>query len=90
MEKLVRKQVYLTRSQAARAGRRARAEGVAEAEIIRRALDAGLDRMEEPEAARRDQALLRVLALASAVASRGSVPGGRRWTRDELYDRGSR
>ncbi len=90
MSRLVRKQVYLAPKQVKRITRRARAEGVAEAEIIRRALDAGLDQLDESPSDRRDRAFARLIDFANSVALRGDVAGGRRWTREELYQRGAR
>jgi hypothetical protein len=90
MQRLIRKQVYLQAIQAQRVRRRARAEKVAEAEIIRRALDAGLDRLDETADDQRARAFARLIEFATEVGERGLVAGGRRWTRDEIYERGSR
>jgi hypothetical protein len=88
----VRKQVYLDASQERRIKRRAEAEGVPDAVVIRRALDAGLDRLadlQRPELTAtscRD----RVLDTIDRMIAAGPVAGRRRWRRDEIYDRDGR
>jgi len=73
MGRMVRKQLYLTTDEARRVTRRARAEGVAEADVIRRALDLGLDRLEQSPADRREAAITRLLARARAMAAQSPV-----------------
>ncbi|MBN1960674.1 MAG: hypothetical protein JW841_06985 [Deltaproteobacteria bacterium] len=90
MQRLLRKQVYLTAKQAKRINRRAKIDAVAEAQIIRLALDYGLDILETSQDEQRQRAYARLIAFSNEVAARGPVVGGRSWTRDELYDRGLR
>jgi hypothetical protein len=89
MSKLVRKQVYLEVSQDRRVKRRAKAEGIAEAEVIRRAIDLGLDRLGAETLAARGSGRA-FFQLVDRLIAEGPLPGGRRWTRDELYDRSRR
>jgi len=66
--------------------RYARQTGVTEAEIIRRALDAEVQRLEsskEREGAWREES-----AFINEWMSKGPVAGRRRWRREDLYDRG--
>jgi hypothetical protein len=86
MPRFVRKQIYLEASQERRAKRRAKVEGVPEAEVIRRALELGLDRLgtESFQVSRGGRAFFH---LVDRLIRKGPVRGGRRWARDELYDR---
>ncbi len=88
MSKLIRKQVYIEPSQDRRIKRKAREEGIPEAEIVRRALDLGLVRLPvAPRVVRLDEEAS-FFDLIDRLIEQGPVPGGRRWSRDELYDRG--
>lgn len=86
MHKLTRKQVYLAPVQAKRVKRRAKEEGVAEAEIIRRALELGLNQLDEALDATQRKARKSILAAIDARTASGVSEVGRSWTRDELYD----
>lgn len=83
----VRKQVYLEDAQERRLKRRARAEGVPEAEIIRRAIDLGLERLAGPATSGTKAGREGFFKLVRKLIEQGAVPGRRRWTREELYDR---
>jgi hypothetical protein len=84
---LVRKQVYLHPSQEARIKRWAQAEGVAEAEIIRRTIDLGLAQLAEQGGKRSKDAALELLACIDSLIEEGPVAGQRTWSREDLYDR---
>lgn len=85
MGRMVRKQMYIRASQDAALKRLAAQAGVSEAEIVREAIDrqAGALRAAKrtPSRWRRQAAYIRRLL------EMGSVPGGRRWQRDDLHDR---
>ncbi len=87
MSKLVRKQVYIASSQERRVKRRAKEEGVPEAEIVRRALDLGLERLSASSAPNRAAGKDSFFDLIDHLIRQGSVPGGRRWSREEIHDR---
>jgi hypothetical protein len=84
MTTMVRKQVYIESEQEAQLKRRAAETGMSEAEIIRQALDWWLK--DETRRLRAKQAWERARALMEERYTRGPAPGGRTWTRDELYD----
>ena len=81
----VRKQFYLDAEQAARLKRLATSNGIAEAELIRRALVAylswSLQHELDPSAWEKEKQFI------EGWIAQGPVSGGRTWTRDELYDR---
>ena len=83
--RMVRKQVYIEPHQEAMLKRLAREAGVAEAEVIRKAIDqqAGslLTRRRDLAAWQQERDLIRQLI------ERGPVPGKRRWRREELHER---
>ncbi len=91
MARKVRKQVYIEPGQEQRLKRVAKRTGVPEAEIIRQALEVELraparsfpiaDRLEAWQAER---------AFIRRLIEKGSVPGGRTWRREDLYDRSQR
>jgi hypothetical protein len=81
---MVRKQVYIEPRQDELLKKWAEETGKSEAEIVREALDrwmASEERRRESEAAWKE-----VLAFAEERAAYGPVPGGRTWTREELYE----
>jgi hypothetical protein len=86
MAQMIRKQVYIEPRQDAVLKRLARTRGVTEAEIIRRAIDreagapATLAGQPDTEAWEEARAFIR------SLIDRGPVPGGRRWSREELYE----
>ncbi|MEW6540409.1 MAG: CopG family transcriptional regulator [Bacillota bacterium] len=80
---MIRKQLYIEPRQVALLKKRARAEGVSEAELVRRALDAHLSQVAtrpDPAAWEREKAFL----TGRREAGRG---GRRNWRREDLYDR---
>jgi hypothetical protein len=84
MPEMVRKQVYIEQRQERLLKERAKKYGVTEAELIRRAIDRGLERaasgVPDPEAWKKVEAFI-------ARHRRQRVPQRRRaWTRDDLYD----
>ncbi len=80
----VRKQIYIEPEQEERLKRRSAAMGVAEAEIIRQALDRELGRLRR----RNNLSVWEAeLAFIQELMSRGVVEGGRTWRREDLYDR---
>lgn len=87
MARMTRKQLYLTPEQARRVNRRAHAEGVPEADVIRRALDAGLAVLERSPEERREAAFARLLARARAMAAQSPVAAARPVTRAALHAR---
>jgi hypothetical protein len=85
MSTKVRKQVYIEPDQEERLKRLAAETGVAEAEIIRQALDRQLVSI---RVARRDPvAWAAELEFMRQRAARAAEPGRRTWTREDLYDR---
>jgi len=80
---MIRKQLYIEPHQDALLKKRARLEGVTEAELVRRALEAHLGRVsarKDPAAWEKEKAF---------IASRRGAGRGRRrsWRREDLYDR---
>jgi len=84
MEEMIRKQVYIEPRQERLLKERARRYRVTEADLIRQAIDRGLERtalsIPDPEAWK---------AFKRRIASKKGDPvrSVRRWTRDELYTR---
>lgn len=86
MAKMVRKQLYLEPRHDKLVKERARRYKVTEAEVIRRALDRGLEALSAPDPdAWRE--IVRYVQRYRTPLPRARRRGGRRWTRDELYDR---
>lgn len=84
MTPMVRKQVYIEPRQDELLKQWAEETGRSEAEIVRQALDHWLEserRHREAEAAWEEER-----AFIEARAAQGPVPGGRTWTREELYE----
>ena len=84
MTTMVRKQVYIEPRQDELLKKWAKKTGKSEAEIVRQALDRWLaseERRREAQAAWEE-----VVDFAEEWAARGPVPGGRTWTREELYE----
>jgi predicted DNA-binding protein len=80
----VRKQVYIEPRQDELLKHWAEETGKSEAEIVREALDrwmASEARRREAEAAWEE-----VVDFAEERAAEGAIPGGRTWTREELYE----
>lgn len=84
MAAMVRKQIYIEQRQEKALKQRARELGLSEAEIIRRALQVAL-RSGTPAFIPDPAAWDRLKADIEAWAAQGPVPGGRTWTREDLY-----
>ena len=86
MAQMIRKQIYIQKSQEDRLKKVAEARGVSEAEIIRRALDVELKRVGY-RLAYDDQAMKRLLQAMRDMDKKPPVPQKKRdWTREELYE----
>lgn len=86
MKQMVRKQIYIQKSQEERLKRVAKARGVSEAEIIRRALENELKRAGYRLAYDND-AMKRLYKLMRDQDKRPPVPRKKRdWTREDLYE----
>jgi hypothetical protein len=85
MTKMVRKQVYIEPRQEALLKRLARETGAKEAEIIRQAIDRQAQTFLFP---RRDlSAWQEEREFINRLIQQGPLPGGRRWRREDLYER---
>ena len=84
MTTMVRKQVYIEPRQDKLLKAWADKTGKTEAEIVRVALDHWLE--SEKQRREADAAWEDVRAFAEQWAAQGPVPGGRTWTREELYE----
>jgi hypothetical protein len=86
MTEMVRKQIYIPKRQQVQVKRAAKAQGLSEAEFIRRAIDqqlSGGTKGLPPDTDGWDRAV----AFMRALTALGPLPKrGRRWTRDELYE----
>lgn len=81
----VRKQIYIDPGQEKLLKQLTRDTGLAEAEIIRQAIDRQIGPLEQP---RRDLAAWdRERAFIAQLIERGPVSGGRSWKREDLYER---
>ncbi len=85
MATMVRKQFYIEPRQDRMLKRFARKTGVTEAQIIRRALDAEVQRLESGEAG--PKAWQESREFIREWMKQGPVSSGRRWRREDLYDR---
>ena len=86
MSQMVRKQIYIQKSQEERLKRIAEARGVSEAEIIRRALEVELKYAGFRMAYDRE-AMNRIIAFWEELDNRGAVePRIRDWKREDLYE----
>ena len=89
MAQMIRKQVYLETRQDRMLKRRARQQGVTEAEIIRKALDAAAagGNVARGRTGPDPDAALRALAFMRSLAARRSKgKRGRDWSRADLYE----
>jgi alpha-glucuronidase len=84
MTTMVRKQVYIEPRQDEMLKKWAEETGKAEAEIFRQALDRWI--ASEQQRREAQAAWEQVLAFVEERAAQGPVPGGRTWTREELYE----
>jgi hypothetical protein len=83
----VRKQIYIDPGQETLLKQLTQDTGLAEAEIIRQAIDRQI-RPFELEQPRRDLAAWdRERAFIAQLIERGPVPGERAWKREDLYER---
>jgi hypothetical protein len=86
MKQMIRKQIYIQKSQEERLKRVAEARGVSEAEIIRRALDNELKRAGYRLAYDAD-AMQRLYKAMVDQDKKPPVPQKKRdWTREDLYE----
>ncbi|MEW6401688.1 MAG: CopG family transcriptional regulator [Chloroflexota bacterium] len=87
MSQMVRKQIYIQKSQEERLKKVAEARGVSEAEIIRRALENELRLQSVYRPAYDQQAMKRIVAFWEEMDKRGPVePRLRDWKREDLYE----
>jgi hypothetical protein len=80
----VRKQIYLEDRQNRLLKRRAKSQGVSEAELIRQALEVSL-RQKGPSQ-KNPSALKPFLDFARKRLAQGQITGGRRWCREDAYE----
>lgn len=84
MSDLVRKQLYITKSQDLQLKKKAKEYGMKEAELVRQALDLQLNKVglsKQPAAAWKLE-----LQFIDERMHKGYVKGGRNWRRDDLYE----
>jgi hypothetical protein len=81
---MVRKQVYIEPRQEQMLKEAAAETGMTEAEIVRRAIDLWVESEEKRH--RAQEAWKKARALIEERIAEGPVPGGRTWTREELYE----
>lgn len=87
MAQMVRKQIYIQKSQEERLKKIAEARGVSEAEIIRRALENELRLVNAYRPAYDQEAWKRIVAFWEELDKRGPVePRSRDWKREDLYE----
>ncbi len=83
---MVRKQLYIAEDQERRLKRRARALGVSEAELVRRALEAALtDEAAALPRPDRDETVAGLLATIERIARRSAFPAAWKFSRHEAY-----
>lgn len=92
MPKMIRKQVYIAPEHEGRLKELAQTRGVSEAELIREALDRELglvmSKASHPQRLDATAWEAEVRAIEKLI-SHGPLPGGRRWTRQALYEEDS-
>lgn len=87
MAQMIRKQIYIRKRQQAVLKQLARARGVSEAEIIRRAIDEQVNGRGSQTLPPDLGAWEKALAFMNALHRQGPAANRkRRWTRDELYE----
>ncbi len=84
MSRMIRKQVYIESRQDATLKQQARALGVTEAEVIRRAIDCQMTSVRL--GARDPKAWEREKAFIAKLMAKGPVSGGRKWKREDAYE----
>jgi ribbon-helix-helix protein len=85
MAKKVRKQIYIDPEQEKLLKWSAKRTGLSEAEIIRKALDSGIATI--PAFFPRGETWKAEAAFIKKWMKKGTVSGGRTWTRDDLHGR---
>jgi hypothetical protein len=86
MSQMVRKQIYIQKSQQERLKKMAETRGISEAEIIRRALESELKRAGY-RLAYDDEAMQRLYKAMVDMDKKPPVPPQERdWTREDLYE----
>ena len=91
MERMVRKQVYIQAHQQRVLKRRAREQGITEAEVVRRAIEREGEGRSFRGGYPDPDAWQEARAFIVSRMGQGTTAGGRRWTREEIYrDRMSR
>jgi hypothetical protein len=83
MTVMVRKQIYLEKRQATILQQQAKESGMTEADLIRRAIDRQVSTRRHSNAT----AWKKERAYIQALIAQGPVPGRRKWSREDLYDR---
>lgn len=87
MSQMIRKQIYIQKSQDERLKKIAESRGVSEAEIIRRALENELRSTSVYRPAYDQDAWMRIVAFWEELDKRGPVEQHPRdWTREDLYE----
>jgi len=86
MAQMIRKQVTLSARSSMALKRLARKTGKKESEILRQAIEQQLELAQTTSAPRDPAAWQEARAFIESLVAQGSVPGGRTWTRDELYE----
>lgn len=81
-----RKQVYIEDQQEELLKRRSRELGVSEAELVRQGIDEVLRAGKAPRPDR--SSWQREKRFIEQLIKKGPVEGGRRWKREDLYERG--
>lgn len=84
MSQMVRKQVYIESRQQKTLKQQARALGISEAEIIRRAIDRQM--LAVRVGSKDKKAWEREKAFIAKRMAKGSISGGRQWRREEAYE----
>ena len=84
MPRMIRKQVYIKSGQETTLKQQARALGITEAEVIRRAIDRQMSSVRL--AARDSKAWEREKAFISKRMAKGATSGSRQWRRADAYE----
>jgi hypothetical protein len=85
MPRMVRKQIYIESRQDNTLKQQARVLGITEAEVIRRAIDRQMASVRL--GFRNLKAWEREKAFIARRMAKGPVPGGRRWKREDAYEK---
>ena len=87
MSQMIRKQIYILKSQDLRLKRLAKARGISEAELIRQALDAALNGSKSRAFPLDQEAWEQALAFMKAIHARGPLKNQpRTWKREDAYE----